>query len=145
MIENTVNVLSVSANEDDHASLQRLFCHSNWRLEKAPDVLAARASLQTGNVSVVVCDDDTTPGVWIDILNQVRRMSSPPSLIVTSRLADNRRWAEALRLGAWDILPKPFDRSEVFRSVKCAWDHWHRQTSMAVQPTKSLTASLQAN
>src|SRR5436305_1320236 len=100
MIDNAVNVLSVSANEDDHASLQRVFGHSNWRLEKATDVLAARALLQTGNVSVVVCDGDTAPGVWIDILNQVRRMSSPPSLIVTSRLADNRLWTEVLSLGA---------------------------------------------
>src|ERR1017187_8042761 len=29
-----------------------------------------------------------------------------------------------------DVLAKPFDRSEVFRSVKSAWQHWHDQIQM---------------
>jgi hypothetical protein len=39
---------------------------------------------------------------------------------VTSRLADERLWAEALNLGAWDVLAKPFDADEVIRIGKIA-------------------------
>jgi FixJ family two-component response regulator len=43
---------------------------------------------------------------------------------VTSRLADEYLWAEALNLGAYDVLAKPFDTSEVMRVVASAWRHW---------------------
>ena len=42
-------------------------------------------------------------------------------MIVTSRLADERLWAEALNLGAYDVLAKPFDRTEAMRVVAAAW------------------------
>jgi hypothetical protein len=41
--------------------------------------------------------------------------SSPPSFIVTSRLADERLWVEALNVGAYDVLVKPFDVAELKR------------------------------
>jgi len=66
------------------------------------------------------------PGTWIDMLNHIRAVSNPPVLIVTSRLADDRLWAEALNLGAYDVLSKPFDRTELLRSVRLAWEHWRR-------------------
>ena len=47
-----------------------------------------------------------------------------PSLIVTSRLADERLWAEALNLGAYDVLAKPFDSTEAMRVVGAAWRAW---------------------
>ena len=42
-------------------------------------------------------------------------------MIVTSRLADDRLWAEVLNLGGYDVLAKPFDASEVARVVGTAW------------------------
>jgi DNA-binding response OmpR family regulator len=43
---------------------------------------------------------------------------------VTSRVADDSLWAEVLNLGAYDLLMKPFDLTEVFRVVSLAWRHW---------------------
>jgi len=48
-------------------------------------------------------------------------------LIVVSSAADARLWAEALNLGAWDVLEKPLDRREVIRSVKSGWQHRYDQ------------------
>ena len=48
----------------------------------------------------------------------------PPLQIVTSRLANDRLWAEALNLGAYDVLARPFDAAEVLRSVGMAWRRW---------------------
>jgi len=62
-------------------------------------------------------------------------------LIVASRLADDRLWAEALNLGAWDVLAKPFDRREVFRSVKSAWQHWHDQIQTPALAMNVMTAA----
>ena len=125
-----LKVLSVSPSEEDHVSLQAIVGHSTWMLFKAECVPAALGVLRQHNISVVLCERDLMPGSWIDMLESVRDLSYPPSLIVTSRLADERLWVEALNLGAWDVLAKPFERSEVLRSVKIAWQHWHHHRPM---------------
>jgi len=56
-------------------------------------------------------------------------------------VADEQLWAEALNLGAWDVLAKPFVRSEVIRSVKLAWDHWNYQIRMAATPMRMVAAA----
>ena len=43
---------------------------------------------------------------------------------MASRLADEAFWAEVLNLGAYDVLMKPFDATEVFRVVSLAWLSW---------------------
>ena len=57
------------------------------------------------------------------MLDHLTDLEHPPALIVTSRLADEHLWAEALNLGAWDVLAKPFDHREVIRGIRTAWQH----------------------
>jgi DNA-binding response OmpR family regulator len=61
-------------------------------------------------------------------------MNDPPLLIVTSRLADDRLWTEALNLGAYDVIAKPFDRKEVDRVLNLAWARWSRSNSALSLP-----------
>jgi CheY-like chemotaxis protein len=56
---------------------------------------------------------------WISGIVHALCPPDPPMLIVTSRLADDYLWAEALNLGAYDVLAKPFDASEVSSSNYC--------------------------
>jgi DNA-binding NtrC family response regulator len=120
-------ILSVSPADDDHISLQAIIGHSKWVLFKARDLESALSVLQRNAVAVVLCERDLLPGTWTDVLVHTQALSNAPFLIVTSRLADDRIWAEALNLGAWDVLAKPFNHIEVIRSVKSAWQHWHDQ------------------
>jgi DNA-binding response OmpR family regulator len=70
------------------------------------------------------------PGTWIDVLEHIKALTNAPSLIVASRHADDRLWAEALNLAAWDVLARPFNKIEVIRSVHSAWRRWHDQIHM---------------
>jgi DNA-binding NtrC family response regulator len=135
-----ITILSVSPHEEDHASLQGLFGHSSWRVLSAPNLMTGRDLLQRG-VSVVVCERDLEEGNWIDLLRHVQVMVQPPTMIVTSRLADDRLWAEALNLGVYDVLAKPFDRTELLRSVRLAWEHWRREVKIAPAPQRVLRAA----
>jgi hypothetical protein len=74
-------------------------------------------------VSIVICDADIS-GAWREISERVSLLPDPPLLIVTSRVADERLWAEALNLGVWDVLAQPLDRVAVTRSITVAWQHW---------------------
>ncbi len=53
---------------------------------------------------------------WRDLLAEIDEMG----VIVTSKVADERLWAEVLNLGGYDLLMKPLDPAEVLRVVTMA-------------------------
>jgi DNA-binding response OmpR family regulator len=122
-----LKILSVSPFEEDHASLEAIVRHSTWALFKAHGLGMVLSVLAEHDISVIICERLVRPGTWTEVLEAVRDLPHPPSIIVTSRLVDDRLWAEVLNLGAWDVLVKPFERLEVVRSVKSAWQRWHDQ------------------
>jgi DNA-binding response OmpR family regulator len=117
-------ILSISSNPDVHASLERILQGSGWDLLKNDTLADSFASLQQPNIAIVICDDDLSPGTWREMVRHISRMDDPPLLIVTARLADERLWAEALNLGAHDVLARPFDPTEVIRIVGIAHQRW---------------------
>jgi DNA-binding NtrC family response regulator len=127
-----VPVLSISPIADDHFALQEILRHLPRTLGLSRaftlhscSTLAAALRVLTGRpFEVVVCERDLEPGSWTDVLEQAVILPDPPSLIVTSQLADERLWAEVLNLGAYDVLAKPFDRAEAMRVVGGAWRAW---------------------
>ena len=137
----TVTVLSVSPVADDHCSLQVVFNHSKWELYKADNLASAREVLHAREICVVICECDLSPGTWIDMLEEWRPLRGAPPLIVTSRLTDERLWAEALNLGAYDVLAKPFERTEVVRSVSLAWLHWYHQQEAPAMAMNAMRAN----
>jgi DNA-binding response OmpR family regulator len=127
-----VPVLSISPMEEDHFFLQNILndLHGTldprhtFKVNACTTLASGLAALGKHQFEVVVCERDLTPGSWRDVLEQVTILPDPPSLVVTSRLADERLWAEALNLGAYDVLIKPFDRTEAMRVVAAAWRAW---------------------
>ncbi len=120
----TITVLAVSSSPEDHASLQAILAHSHWRLYQCSSHGGAIALLSAHSIGVVIVDTDLRPGTWRDLLSIRESLPGAPQVIVASRLADDRLWAEALNLGAYDVLAKPFHAREVFHSVSLAWRHW---------------------
>ena len=88
------------------------------------------ALIQLQHFSVLVCDRDARPATWIEILEYADSLPVQPSVILASRLADEKLWLDALNLGAWDVLTKPFERAEVVRSVAAGYRHFQLRTSM---------------
>ena len=114
--------------------------YSGWVLYNARDVGSAVALLQQHEIGVVLCEQELLPGTWIDVLKHLNTLSNLPSLIVASRLADWHLWAKALRLGAWDVLFKPFDLTELIRCVPSASQHWQDQGYMRPKTARVLSA-----
>ncbi len=130
----TVSVLSISPMEEDHFVLRDILNvldgslepHRTFLLKSCANLSTALSALRDRQFEVVVCERDLPPGSWRDVLEQVTILPDPPPLIVTSRLADERLWAEALNRGAYDVLAKPFDRTEAMRVISGAWRAWGR-------------------
>ncbi|HEY2015224.1 MAG TPA: response regulator [Bryobacteraceae bacterium] len=123
-LANLVTVLNLDPVEADQASLKDIFGRFAWTLTSSHTAEAALDLLRTNRIPILFCESDLRPGMWQKMLEQVMSFPEPPYLIVTSRLADDRLWAEALNLGAYDVLSKPFDKTEVIRIVSSAWRRW---------------------
>src|SRR5579872_515051 len=104
-----VPVVCISPLEEDHFSLKRIVSRSesdggpNWLLHAVSTLKSALALLRTSDVPIVVCERDLGSSTWKEVLQELVVLPNPPLLIVSSRTADERLWAEALNLGAYDV------------------------------------------
>lgn len=120
----TVTVLSVSPFAEDHEALAHILHPYSWTLHRASTLAAATAFLPNQPISLVVGERDLPPHTWRDLLEEVGALLSKPLVIVTSHQADDYLWAEALNLGAYGVLAKPFDVAEVRRTLSSAALNW---------------------
>jgi len=140
----TIAVLSVSSAEEDHFLLQDIF--STPRRTLYPDlaftmtarstISAAKSVLQQGRIAIVICEHDLASGSWKELLDFAERLPAPPPVIVTSRGADERMWAEVLNLGGYHVLARPFNNEEVIRTVTSAWSLWQHQFRFQAERTR---------
>jgi DNA-binding response OmpR family regulator len=119
----TVSALAVGEFEQDRPLLQEIFQKLGWRLFEARDRRRAMQCLASNPVHVVLAESDMPNWNWRKVLADIRGLSLPPQLIVTSRTADDYLWAEVLNIGGYDVLPQPLARDEVERVIAAAHRH----------------------
>jgi DNA-binding response OmpR family regulator len=124
-----VKVLAILPSPEDRTCLTRILGHAHWNLHFADRLEHASALIDGLGAGVVISDCTLPDASWQDVLHELQQQPAEPPLIVVSRLADDRLWAEVLNLGGYDVLSTPFDTTEVTRSVGLAWRHWHAQAS----------------
>ena len=84
-------------------------------LEHVPSLQQARNRLHHQEYEVILTEAALPDGKWQDVLHLVRECPYETEVIVTDRQADACFWAEALNLGAYDLLAHPFYEPEVRR------------------------------
>jgi len=137
-----IPILSVSPYAEDHGALENILRHDSnstgkWKLVTAPTLQRATTMLRINQIPIALCERDLDHGSWNELLDRAAIMPHSPLLIVTSRWADERLWAEALNLGAYDVLAKPFDATEVVHIVSLAWQHWQNRQDLHWRPNQT--------
>jgi CheY-like chemotaxis protein len=132
--ETPVAVLVVISKAPDQRALSRLFDHSNWVLHEAEDARSAIQILQTKSIPIVLFDCESAGGCWRELLRNLNSLPKPPLLIIASDAANANLWADALSLGVYDVLAKPFDQREVFQVLTMAWRRWAYGGAKATAP-----------
>ena len=138
-------ILSVEPHPLDQLVLQGILDGSPgshwWKVKATPTMAAALAVVQRTKIPIVFCECDLRPDLWKRLVEHLTLLPHAPQVIVTSRLADDRLWAEALNLGAYDVLAKPFDRAEVVRTVSLAWLRWTKDAGILLPETRLMKAA----
>src|SRR2546430_4620991 len=94
--ETPVSALLVGDYDADRLLIHDVFRNSGWRLFEARDRRSALRCLDRNPVHVVIAKKSVRDWSWKRLLSDLRGLVRPPQLIVTSHVADERLWAEAL-------------------------------------------------
>jgi len=121
-----IPVLLIGFGNGPCRRLRSILMAPQWEIREAPTCGQAAGMLAGGHVGVAICDTESGGDQWRSLLAELQGADAP-NLIFTSRLADERLWAEVLNLGGYDLLVQPFDRTEVLRVTHMAWVAWRER------------------
>jgi DNA-binding NtrC family response regulator len=108
-------ILFISGRQEDARRLSQMLHALPLKLEHVPSLHQARTRLHQQEYEVILTEAALPDGKWLDVLHLVRESQRETEVIVTDPQADSRFWAEALNLGAYDLLAQPFYEPEVRR------------------------------
>jgi DNA-binding NtrC family response regulator len=134
-------VLLVYPDRTNCRSLDDILSHSKCHLHHVHNCREALSFLNKHAAAVMISDADLSDGTWRDLLHETSRLANAPNLIVTSRLADERLWADVLNEGGYDLLLTPFDSNEVTRILTQAWQDWRKKKNALLQKADGKAAN----
>lgn len=98
-------------------SLREILEDAGHDVREAADGLAALAALEAAQADLVI-SDLRMPGLdGLGLLERVRARWPDSLFVLVTALGDERTAVRALKLGAYDYLPKPFDNEEIRATV----------------------------
>lgn len=117
-----ITLLAISPNTEDRQSLENILDRDRWTIQGARSLREATTLLRH-HPNLILCEKDLPDGNWKDVFHAAGDMDNPPPVVVVSRHADERLWAEVLNIGGYDVLLKPFEETEVRRVMGMALRH----------------------
>ena len=115
---NSALVLFVSPYTQDAWALQAMLRQVSVAVVHVTSLKKAVHQMGSAWFPVVLTEAKLEDGGWRDLLRLTRLKGS--ELVVTDAFADARFWAEAINLGAFDVLAQPFHGTEVQRVLASA-------------------------
>ena len=100
--------------------LQKELERLGYRVQAAPDGEAALRKLEESNVDVLLCDINMPRIDGMEVLRRVHERPNPPEVIMLTGQATVETAVEAMKLGAYDYLTKPYRITELDVRVKQA-------------------------
>jgi DNA-binding NtrC family response regulator len=105
--------------------LQKELERLGYRVQAAPDGEAALRKLEESNVDVLLCDINMPRIDGMEVLRRVHERPNPPEVIMLTGQATVETAVEAMKLGAYDYLTKPYSINELDVRVKQAAEKRH--------------------
>jgi len=119
--EQTVARILIAEDEANlRMVLQKELERLGYRVQVAPDGEAALRKLEESNVDVLLCDINMPRIDGMEVLRRVHERPNPPEVIMLTGQATVETAVEAMKLGAYDYLTKPYRITELDVRVKQA-------------------------
>jgi len=111
---------------DDDATARygmRRALESRYRVLDAESVVAARQVLVQEDPRIILLDIEMPEESGMDYLRELREQGSTPAVIMITAYGSEKVAVEAMKSGAYDYLPKPFEVEELRLVVERALEH----------------------
>jgi DNA-binding NtrC family response regulator len=116
----TPRVLIAEDESNLRLVLQKELERLGYRVHAAPDGEAALRKLEESNVDVLLCDINMPRIDGMELLRRVHQRPNPPEVIMLTGQATVETAVEAMKLGAYDYITKPYRINELDVRVKQA-------------------------
>ncbi|MBC8031614.1 MAG: sigma-54-dependent Fis family transcriptional regulator [Pyrinomonadaceae bacterium] len=118
--QKTARILIAEDEANLRLVLQKELERLGYRVQVAPDGEAALRKLEESNVDVMLCDINMPRIDGMEVLRRVHERPNPPEVIMLTGQATVETAVEAMKLGAYDYLTKPYRITELDVRVKQA-------------------------
>jgi len=122
-----VRVLVVDDEESVRNLLQRILEGTGYQVSTAANGKEALYKMSLGETELVLLDIKMPEMSGIEVLSKLTADSPDTCAIMVTSVAETETAVEAMKLGAYDYILKPFDRDDVLRKVLGAIERWKRQ------------------
>jgi len=120
VITETIRLLVVSREMTALRPLWSIAESNSWQLETAANAWEAMDRVQSGvSPHLVILDQPKGDSDSLHILRWLRRLRPELSILLLCHAADASRRKDALRLGADDVLVRPFQDEQLESAIRC--------------------------
>lgn len=107
------DVLVASSDVEERRNLVRIFEGLSLNVISCNGLSQANEVLSNQPVDLVFCDDSLSDGSYRDLLSTRKPREKAPRIVVTSRTWEWEEYLEAMRLGAFDVVRRPWHPTDV--------------------------------
>ena len=113
----TIRTLIVEDEDLIRWSLRQKFEGRGYRVEEAPDGATALEMLEGGSFDLVMLDYKLPDTTGLEVLRKLRERDGDAVVIMMTAYSTIESAVGAIKLGAFDYIPKPFQMEELLRTV----------------------------
>jgi DNA-binding NtrC family response regulator len=107
------NILIIDDEAGMRDMVSRLFADAGYDTATAPDGAAGLATAKSGEFDLVVLDMSLPKMSGLEVLAGIKEVKPDLPVIMVTAYGSTQTAIEALRLGAYDYITKPFDLDEL--------------------------------
>ncbi|MDD5176997.1 MAG: response regulator [Sterolibacterium sp.] len=116
----SARILIIDDEEIILKSCLRIFTDKDYHVDTAPNGMAALRKIEEGQYDLLILDLMMPKMNGLEVLRKVKESHPDIRVIMVTGLAQDDSAEQALALGAFSYLPKPFDPEELKQHVRRA-------------------------
>ncbi|MFC1937492.1 response regulator [Chloroflexota bacterium] len=120
-------VLVVDDEENVRELLKRILEERGYEVTTAANGNEAVYKLSLGEAGVVLLDIRMPGMSGLEVLSMITADQLERCVIMITAVTDTQTAVEAMKMGAYDYITKPFNKDEVLRKMQEAIERWNRQ------------------
>jgi DNA-binding NtrC family response regulator len=118
--KNTLRLLLVTRDDDLSCSVQNAAARCGWQMRLARSVEQSIPVLDEFRAPLVIYDWNPEEGDWRFAVDCLTARPDRPSVLLASPVVDQYLWAELVRHGGFEVIPRSANVEQLIRSVRFA-------------------------